>query len=78
MVWLIWERDRPLAVEDFKLKCIIFGFTENIYGDEITLRFIQKIRPEKRFPSAQALQNQLQKDMKKIRECLEDYTNHRP
>ncbi len=40
----------------------IFGFDEDIYGLDLTLTFIARIREEKRFDSLEALKVQLQKD----------------
>ena len=40
----------------------IFGFDEDIYGLDMKVTFIRKIREEIRFASLEALKNQLQKD----------------
>ena len=40
----------------------IFGFDEDIYGLDIKLYFISKIRDEERFASLEDLKNQLEKD----------------
>lgn len=40
----------------------IFDFVENIYGKEITLIFIDKIRDEKKFSGIEGLVNQLKED----------------
>jgi riboflavin kinase/FMN adenylyltransferase len=41
----------------------IFAFDEDIYGEEITLYFIRKIREEKKFQNAEALINQINADI---------------
>ena len=41
----------------------IIGFDEMIYGLDISIAFISRIRDERRFPSIDALREQLQKDM---------------
>lgn len=40
----------------------IFDFEENVYGKEITLEFIKKIRDEQKFSNIEMLVNQLVKD----------------
>ena len=40
----------------------IFDFDEDIYGDQVTLRFIARMRDEKPFPSLEALKTQLETD----------------
>ena len=40
----------------------IFGFDEDIYGLDIRISFLRKIRDEKRFPGLEGLVAQLQKD----------------
>ena len=54
----------------FKIEVHIFNFHQDIYGDELTVRFIQRIRSERRFDSAAQLTEQLHTDMKKVRDCL--------
>lgn len=38
-------------------------FRGNLYGRTLTLRFLSKIRPERRFPSLDALRRQIRKDV---------------
>lgn len=40
----------------------ILGFNEDIYGLDIKLEFVGRIRPEQKFPSLDALKEQLEKD----------------
>ena len=40
----------------------IFSFDEEIYGRDITIRFVRKVRDELRFPSLDALATQLSSD----------------
>ena len=44
----------------------IFDFDEEIYGRDITVRFVRKIRDEKPFPSLEALSSQLALDRSSI------------
>ncbi|MDX6768316.1 MAG: riboflavin kinase [Elusimicrobiota bacterium] len=39
------------------------GFKGNLYGRTLTLRFLKKIRAEKRFPSLGALRAQIRRDV---------------
>jgi riboflavin kinase/FMN adenylyltransferase len=48
----------------------IFDFDEDIYGEEVNLYFISKIREEKRFGSADALINQINADIKTAKDIL--------
>ena len=49
---------------------IFFNFNSNIYGREVTVQFIQKIRDEKIFPSPAQLIAQLQSDEIRARKIL--------
>jgi riboflavin kinase/FMN adenylyltransferase len=51
----------------------IFNFDEDIYGEEITLYFIHKIREEKKFQNAEALINQIKADIKVAKGMLSEY-----
>jgi riboflavin kinase/FMN adenylyltransferase len=44
----------------------IFDFDEDIYGKEITISFIDRIRDEKKFESLDALHEQLEKDKRTV------------
>ena len=50
--------------ENITLETYILDFNEEIYGDEITVYFIKKIRDEKKFASMEELKKQLDKDKK--------------
>lgn len=56
------------------LEVYILGFDREIYGERITVRFVQYIRDEKRFDSLDALVNQIKDDEKiaaaLLAECL--------
>lgn len=49
----------------------IFDFSGNLYGHELTLRFLHRIRDERRFPSLEALKRQLQADAALARQLLQ-------
>lgn len=48
----------------------IFNFNRNIYGKDLEIQFIKKIRNEKKFPSLRHLAGQIIKDIKKAKEIL--------
>ena len=49
----------------------IIDFDEDIYGEEIVLEFVDRIREERRFESLDALKDQIAADTGKAREILE-------
>ena len=46
------------------IEVYIFNFKKNIYGRYLELRFVKKIREEKKFTSAQSLVEQVKKDIR--------------
>lgn len=50
----------------------IFDFNNDIYGREIKVEFIKKLRDEMKFPSVDALAEQIQKDCRAAREYHEE------
>jgi riboflavin kinase/FMN adenylyltransferase len=48
----------------------IFNFKKNIYGFDLEIQFIRKIRKEKKFPDPQALIKQIKKDIIKAKIIL--------
>jgi len=51
----------------------VFGFNEDIYGEDISLYFIKKIRQEKKFKNAEALVTQIKSDIEAAREILSSH-----
>jgi riboflavin kinase/FMN adenylyltransferase len=49
----------------------LFDFKDDLYGRDITLRFVRKIRLEKKFGSVEELKQQIARDIKKARQILE-------
>jgi len=49
------------------LECNIFGFNEDIYGKEITVSFVEKIRDEFRFSGLEELKSAIQRDFDKAK-----------
>jgi riboflavin kinase / FMN adenylyltransferase len=48
----------------------IFGFSENLYGEEVTLQLVAPLRPEMKFNSLEHLASQLTEDKEKARALL--------
>lgn len=59
--------------KDRSIEINIFDFNKDIYNEIITLEFIEKIRSEKKFNSAESLAEQLKKDEITIRTICKDY-----
>ncbi|SRR6266511_6180005 len=45
----------------------LLDFTGALYGEELEIAFVEKLREEQRFPSAEALQAQIRQDIEKAR-----------
>jgi riboflavin kinase / FMN adenylyltransferase len=62
---------RPtFARNSLAIEVHIFDFDEDLYGEEVTLYFIRKIREEKKFQNAEALIRQIRIDAGTAREIL--------
>lgn len=48
----------------------IFDFNQEIYGEALTVMFIERIRDERKFNDIEALKEQLQKDKEKAKQIL--------
>lgn len=66
--------DNPTVDTDGKIKAEahIMDFDENLYGEEITLRFLEYVRGEKKFDSLAELQAQVERDKQKTKEIVKD------
>jgi riboflavin kinase/FMN adenylyltransferase len=56
----------------------IFDFDEDIYGEEITVYFISKMRGEKKFQNAESLIKQIHADIKAARGILAQQQERAP
>ncbi len=56
--------------KDFSLEVHILDFDHDIYGSEIELIFVEKLRDEKKFETPELLVEQIKKDIKKARKIL--------
>ena len=57
---------KPTVADDGQIfiESYIYNFTENIYGKEIEVHFLEFIRKEQKFGSIEELKEQLQKDIR--------------
>jgi riboflavin kinase/FMN adenylyltransferase len=56
---------------DLSIEAFIFDLDKNIYGERITIEFIEKIRGEIKFPDAESLIKQIELDCSKAKKILE-------
>jgi riboflavin kinase/FMN adenylyltransferase len=62
---------RPTFSEKARtIEAHIFNFDRDIYGQRVKIDLIERIRPERKFDSAEALKNQIALDLSKAREIL--------
>ena len=54
----------------FQIETYIFDFDQDIYGDELTIAFVERIRAERRFESVDALRTQLREDQDRVMQIL--------
>ncbi len=55
---------------DLLLEAHVLDFDENLYEEEVRVRFVKHLRPQKKFDSLQSLMNQLKLDVQKTKELL--------
>ena len=53
-----------------RVEAHLLDFSGNLYGETITVRFVERLRAEKKFPSPESLVEQIREDEKKAREIL--------
>ena len=64
--------NRPtISSNSFAVEVHIFGFDQEIYGETLTIYFVDRLRNETRFDSLDALKAQLEEDRKMALEILE-------
>lgn len=54
----------------FQIEAHIFDFDQDIYGDELIIQFVKRIRAEKRFADVQSLKQQLSVDKAEVLQTL--------
>jgi len=59
---------RPtLGGEERRLEVHLLGFAGELYGEEVRVRFLKRLREERRFPSLEALRAQIAEDVAEAR-----------
>jgi len=59
---------RPtLGGEERRLEVHLLGFIGELYGEEVRVRFLKRLREERRFPSLEALKAQIAEDVEEAR-----------
>ena len=53
-----------------QIEAHIMDYQGNLYGQQVSLYFIDRLRDEKRFPSIQALIEQIQQDIDQTRDLV--------
>ncbi len=56
--------------QELTIEVNLFDFSGNLYGHELTLFFIERIRDEMKFPDLDALKQQITNDRRRILELL--------
>lgn len=63
--------NRPTVDGTFQtIEVNIFDFNQDIYGENLTIEFVQKVRNEQKFNGLEALKEQINKDKELIKEIL--------
>jgi riboflavin kinase/FMN adenylyltransferase len=53
-----------------KVEAYLIGFEGDLYGDTLELAFLDRLRDEERFDSAEELVGQMQKDVEQVRRLV--------
>ncbi len=63
---------RPTLYEDTKatIETFVFDFSANVYGERVRLFFLERLREERKFPSVEALTEQIARDIEAARAYL--------
>jgi riboflavin kinase/FMN adenylyltransferase len=58
------------AKPQLRVEAHLLDFKGDLYGEEIEITFVEKLRGERRFPSLNALRRQIARDIAKARACF--------
>ncbi|MEW8460809.1 MAG: bifunctional riboflavin kinase/FAD synthetase, partial [Candidatus Thiodiazotropha endolucinida] len=64
--------NRPMVEGDnrYLLEVHLFDFNQDVYGEHVSVEFVQKLRDEQRFESFELLRQQIWRDAERAREIL--------
>jgi riboflavin kinase/FMN adenylyltransferase len=71
-----WEKaavyigDRPTMGFGYTIEAFLLDYTGDLYGERVVLRFVERVRGDKKFDSPSALVEQITKDVEQAREIL--------
>ncbi len=63
-------KNLTFGASELSFEVHIFNFSGNLLGKKLKAHFIKRIRDEKKFPNAKALETQIKKDIKRAKEIL--------
>ncbi|HKF43119.1 MAG TPA: bifunctional riboflavin kinase/FAD synthetase [Thermoanaerobaculia bacterium] len=71
---------RPTLYEDFRtvIETYVFDFAANVYGEKVRLFFLERLREERKFPSLEALTEQIGRDIEEARAYLARPSSEKP
>lgn len=69
----IGVRPTVMRGDDMVIEAHLINWQGNLYDKEITVRFLQRLRDEKKFESIEALRQQLDSDRRETLEVLREY-----
>jgi riboflavin kinase/FMN adenylyltransferase len=52
------------------VEAFLLDFDGELYGDQMTVEFVELLRPQQAFPDAEALKRQMADDCRRVREVL--------
>ena len=76
-LWMKCGR-RPTFVQEEKKDTVevhLLDFAGELYGQEIQVHLVQRLREEKKFPNPQALKSQITKDISQARKWISNMKN---
>jgi len=71
---MLYIGNRPtLSGTNRSIEVNIFDFKKNIYGEQLTLRFVKKTRSDKTFSSIQEMTAAIEQDKIEVEKVLDEY-----
>jgi riboflavin kinase/FMN adenylyltransferase len=61
------------AAPDLRVEAHLLDFEGDVYGQEVETTFVEKLREERKFPSVQALQQQISADIEQARRLFKQH-----